>query len=358
VTSPFYDLNAMGLPVFRLEGIEALQQAPLTDGIHQIEFGNGRTVDILCQDLEKLEKPETRRKLLVSFSARFPRRNGRTQNRKAPFFSGMGIARDIGLPFVTISDPALALNTTLTVGWYAGTSGFPDLRTSISQILQTLAQRFGTHLVIFGGSGGGFAAMSQAALLQCEASVLIWNPQTALADFSQRDLLAYIDTAFPDLSGQAQQITRLPMTERIGAFGELFDAAGIHHDLRADTIGDHVRLAILQNQGDWHVFRHAIPLMAKRPWERIGVSTYIDRNGGNMGIHFGALSQGHEAPARIYIKLAVEYLAASDSFDTYMGTFERDRNLRNALRHASASKAMRAWSPRSIVEKLKRGLRN
>lgn len=247
--------------------------------------------------------------ILVNLSGAVGSRNG----KKAPFFSRLGIARSLNLPFVAVADPTLALDPNLPLAWYAGSEDMPDLPMRLARVLDGLARQHQARLIIFGGSGGGFAGLMMATLLECEATVVVWNPQTAIADYLPRFVCQYVESAFPRLGVTTSRILAGSAVEQGKELREVLDAAKIKHNVRGIKLGSRIDVLYLQNQSDWHVVRHAVPYLIKGLWHRIGQASFAEQVDKQIGIFFGQWGAGHAGPPKAVLEVILRKLADGES---------------------------------------------
>lgn len=98
------------------------------------------------------------------------------------------------------------MDTDVPLGWYAGNEEIPDLQTQLVRLLERISDCTGARLLIIGGSGGGYAAIQLGLSLRCRTSVLVWNPQTAIADYVPKFVTQYLCTAFPKIAAAATAV--------------------------------------------------------------------------------------------------------------------------------------------------------
>lgn len=308
-----YDIGAWRRPVRQYNGIaSALVEGIGVDGIHRIVLANGRTLDVCSQDMSLLQAKGNERVLLVGLNGAVAERKG----KKAPFFSGLGIARSLRLPVIAISDPTLALDPDLPLAWYAGNEEVPDLPNHIACLLDGLAEVYQARLIVFGGSGGGYAGLLLATLLKCRATVLVWNPQTAIADYVPEFVEKYIDVAFPSLSRNASGWDADITANRGTKLREILDMATVVHDVRNLKLPPQVEILYLQNRSDWHVTCHAAPYLSGKFWERIGRAAFIEQESKQIGLFFGYWGEGHAAPPIDYLEMVLRKLAEGELIHT------------------------------------------
>jgi hypothetical protein len=255
---------------------------PVPAGVHVVSLPGGAHLDLMVRgDLASIAPDAV---LGVYFSAAV---SGRADKRP-PFFSGSGMSDKLGLPAISLSDPGLEGDGKLSLGWYTGHAG-EHMQDTITQLLGGLADRLHRELLLIGGSGAGFAALTYAHRLGRRASALVWNPQTDILDYIRPTVERYLRDQFDDpvdLSlGQARQ-----------ALSKRLIDAGIHHAVRTrPSTGGARRVLYLQNAGDWHLRAHARPYVegfALRP-DGPGTLAATDRD---HRLVVSRVAEGHGVP--------------------------------------------------------------
>lgn len=99
-----------------------------------------------------------------------------------PAFSGYGTTRHLDANVLLISDPSIIIDRRLHLAWNAGSLHQPQLQDDFTSIIRTFAGN--TRLVLFGPSGGGFAALEQATRFP-GSTVIASNPQTDVRQYSR-----------------------------------------------------------------------------------------------------------------------------------------------------------------------------
>ena len=167
----------------------------------------------------------------------------------------------LNLPIISIADPSLALSGDIKLSWYAGSERSTDLPEMLAKILDHISLMLGAKLVLFGGSGGGYAALSVVQLMASKASVAVWNPQTSISKYNGRQVVNYITTCFPSAKIENDLY-------------ETLEHAGIRHDLNtvysSQTPAVQHDILYIQNEGDsHHVTHHAAPFMRSLNVEQV-----------------------------------------------------------------------------------------
>lgn len=161
----------------------------------------------------------------VIFSAAITRRAA----TEVPVFTGWNTTKHLKSNILMISDPSLILNTDLNLSWYFGSLEQPFLVDRLHQILSTISKF--NRIVLFGASGGGFAALTQAAMLP-NSTALVSNPQTDITKFSYYP--KYIELAW-----NSQQPIKNVSSSVIEAYTKPVDARIIYIQNSQDT--DHMK---------------------------------------------------------------------------------------------------------------------
>lgn len=110
--------------------------------------------------------------VLVTFSAAMPA-TGQTY----PMFSGLSIARSLGVEWLGFSDPFYGISSDFGTSWHLGTekiNGTLLIRTVLNKLLGEKKK-----LIFFGASAGGYAALYYSYLYP-SSSVMVLNPRISL----------------------------------------------------------------------------------------------------------------------------------------------------------------------------------
>lgn len=186
-----------------------------------------------------------------------------TKVEHVPAWAGSGISSGLGLNRILISDPSIILSTGLRLGWYGGSTQQPHLQDDIATLVAGATT--GTRPFLFGPSGGGFAALVQAAVLPGTV-VLVSNPQTNVARFTQAAVDRYMQTAW----GQESLDENRPpfVHEVVSLYERRVDASIIY----------------LQNTGDAeHITRHYSPFRDQLHRDNRAVFLMPNLGQGHMG---------------------------------------------------------------------------
>ncbi|WP_152969939.1 DUF6270 domain-containing protein [Arthrobacter sp. Edens01] len=197
-----------------------------------------------------------------------------------PYFSGANLGSQLGVPYMAVSDPTLNLSDELGLAWYAGYEG-GDVQDSIYQLLSTFTRNVGTHLLLAGGSGGGFAAMYYGDRLGKAASTFVWNPQTSISHYAPESVRSYFAVAVPGFEFDSDAFVNEAKLTEIGISS------------KNDRFRGH-RLLYLQNYNDWHVRSHLGPFLENSGLIYRGNGLYS--NAQNQAVVVSAFGEGHAVP--------------------------------------------------------------
>lgn len=244
---------------------------------------------------------------LVGFGGALSDRRG----SRPPYFSGRGVAAELKLPLVAISDPSLTLDETLPLAWCAGNSSERKLAHVIARVLDHIATCSGLRLIMFGGSGGGYATLAQASLLTSPFTALVWNPQTSIGEYAPEFVLHYLKVAFPELSEDACLGLALPKNQQKSVVYQLLPKTGVLHTLWDVPRVSGASVLYLQNRHDWYLTAHAKPYLGESGWRRLGTNSFGHTT--ELALHIGSWGAGHAAPPKELINDVLRQLVKGES---------------------------------------------
>ncbi len=249
-------------------------------GVHVVMIGATVHVDLYLGGGDLAATPD--RALPVILSGAVTKRDG----GPGPFFSGIGLGNGLASAYVCLSDPTLAVDPTLRLGWYTGRAG-EGVQGHLVRLLDGISRRSGRELVLAGGSGGGFAAVLLASRLSRPGSAFVWNPQTDLLDYAPDSVADYLRVV---LGVDDAEVAALDRSARARALEE----GGIQHALAATASpGGLRRLLYLQNAADGHVVSHLAPFL-----DAGGYRWEAGRHHGEPGhlVLVAPFGEGHDPP--------------------------------------------------------------
>lgn len=169
-----------------------------------------------------------------------------------PVFTMRSASEGLGFNRVFISDPSLLSAESLGLAWFLGTAEV-NLTRVLSRLLNVVQQRLGAeHLVLFGMSGGGFAALNVSH--QCPGSLAVpVNPQTRVLDYAQVHWQAMAEACF-GVDGETAARSILEAHPRA-------DMRRVYADGFSNTV------IYVQNSQDSHVTYQMIPWFDAIGWQ-------------------------------------------------------------------------------------------
>ncbi|MGO1497459.1 hypothetical protein [Agrococcus casei] len=120
-----------------------------------------------------------------------------------PAFVGWGTTRHLTCNVLMLSDPSLAIDPKLRLGWYAGCTALPRLQAKLTRVIRRFAGR--SRVVLFGASGGGFAALEHAPRLPGSLAI-VSNPQTDILRYDPPAVKNYLSIAWNSTPESAPQL--------------------------------------------------------------------------------------------------------------------------------------------------------
>lgn len=284
-----YDLRCWKhVPLFERNIAEPWIENP-SDGLYHFTEKTLQ-VDLLLTGMEKLQKSPV---VLVCFSGAISSRIGKS----APFFSGTGIAKRLDVPIISVADPTLSLSHELSLSWYLGNHEVHELPSRISKLLDVFAEVTGARLILFGGSGGGFASLLILSLLKsANASAFVCNPQITISNYPAPLVKRFLTIAFPCV----------PTSEDLRNW---LDTTGVPHDLNYHDLLLTTKKSILyiQNKSDSHTESHARPFLENFKLRK-KISAEVVKCSKNIAYWEGSWGVGHVVPPLHVIESALKQL--------------------------------------------------
>ncbi|MBN9204237.1 MAG: hypothetical protein J0H28_07040 [Methylibium petroleiphilum] len=259
------------------------------DGVHRVLDDGPSSLDFL---LRGFTPGLTRKPLLVCFGGAIVHRRGMA----GPFFHGLSLGRACGLPVVCVADPTLTRSADVALAWYAGNDQWPTLYREIARHLDQLAEATKSSLVLVGGSGGGFAALSVLIGLNSVARAIVWNPQTTIARYHPLSVQRYVMCAFPEIARKMGLGRRSADHASREMLAECMERAGVLHDLTRVMPISRAKALYLQNESDTHhIEGHLKPFLASRGLSLEAGQHVMSSDG--LTVCLGNWGSGHARPS-------------------------------------------------------------
>lgn len=267
-----------------------LATVEVQSGVHSVPIGefSGKQINY---DFLLTARPGT--VLLCHFHGYAPR-----EGNSIPVFTGLGVTSGITTSMFVPSDPALALDASLSLAWHFGCDGIhlQAITVSIVQKLQTILHA--PRVVAWGGSGGGFAAIRVAKDIP-NSIALVWNPQTNIAKYAPVHVIPYLRIAFPTIAD----------TGSFPSDGEQFPS------LCTNEFSDSYkgRILYLQESTDGHVKGHLAPFIASFCKKALSDITEPLKFSGfitdRLYLHLDHWGNGHVSPSKEVLSKALGLLS-------------------------------------------------
>ncbi|MEX3611028.1 hypothetical protein VVR12_08265 [Rothia sp. LK2588] len=234
---------------------EFINSKYISDGVHTIQLG--KTTFELFSSGHPFNNNQYEN-IPVFFSGAVSRRD----KLIPPFFSGLSLGKDLGVPFIAISDPLVDQHSQIGLAWYTGSVDhwFQGL---LAKFFQQLNIKKHKKFFFVGGSGGGFAALYQSPRNPTISSCLTWNPQTSIFKYWENHVKKYL--RYAGIPGSILEKKNWIEDTRN------WTSRKIAFDLQSpDKIFRNNKLLYLQNKSDWHVQEHLEPWLGNKEWTAQG----------------------------------------------------------------------------------------
>ena len=255
-----FDLSKWG-DVYKHDSFDTVIDNLSVNAVHQVECQEN-PYHILIQNLDSKKNYA-----IVSFHGAEKR-----NDKLPPFFCYKGIAENLQVGLVSISDPSLLLNDSLRLSWHLGNRVNGNIVQKIAYFLDDLIDKIGKKLLLCGGSGGGFAALNvqQSMRNSLQTKAIVFNPQTDISKYYDSVLIKYFSSCFYE-------------EKNISKIKEYFKNNNFPFEIELNSNLE--RLILINGSDPNHVRKH--------------VSKFINlRSEGKTVVCFGDWGLGHVPPER------------------------------------------------------------
>jgi hypothetical protein len=273
----------------------SFSQENLVDGIYKINFGSN-SVYIRFTNLAMIDLSSN---LLFCLNAATSGRG----DKNPPFFSGGNLANSIKRTLISISDDSTHIEG-LDLGWYLGNESFLDFSDCVSNIIQNLAKRFHKKIVMFGGSGGGFASLMLSLKLSVPATIIAMNPQLDISKYPTAS--NYIKLGFQ------QETSRIgDLVENIAQWKAFFAENTLMTEVMLKDLNPRCEYLLFQAWNDTHHLNNHIPNVLPEI-NKISLSTF---HGSKDNLHFllGPWGDRHSVVWREHLEELLHRVLNSES---------------------------------------------
>ena len=288
--------------------LNELLEDEFVDGVFEVHFGDN-SLFIKITNIEMLTRSES---LLFCLNAATSRRS----EKNPPFFSGDGLSDSLNISLISFSDPATHISG-VDLGWYIGTHKWLTLQSDIQTCIERISQKLEKKVVMFGGSGGGFASIALSLKMNTDATIIAMNPQTNIIEWPTSRI--YLHSAFPHNGNPPERFT-LEDKVKWHTFLREKELIGT---INKDDPNPLCKYIILQSWNDSHHFNNhisnIIPNVADFNFSKFyGMSD-------NISCLFGPWGKGHSVVWREHIEfvitLAMQQTDSSEIIKTLGDTF-------------------------------------
>lgn len=215
---------------------------------------------------------------------------------RLPVFLGLSVSAGVSANRLFVADPAHYSSDEVIIGWFLGTSRWPNYQKLLIDLLAHVQMNFGRdRIALFGPSAGGFASLYYSSYLPGSWAVPV-NPQTNLRIRSDAELRPLCKHAWNLDSSRYDPFRDVPAVK---------DVIGIYSIPSSNHI-----LYIQNSQDDVHLAHHLQPFEAALHCD----AQYI-RISSKWGV-------GHVAPPKEFLEKLLLLVAAGTPFHAIAGQFE------------------------------------
>lgn len=248
---PIKDLDKYGNNCERIQVSKPSEVPGCAEG-QAVRFGYNFRSDTDVS-LESLLYNKGSKTLVVSLHGALNRKTFRL-----PRFERLSSLAGVEASALFISDPSLFIDDTLELGWFTGWEGY-NLFPVLAELIKRAADEVGaSQIVISGSSGGGFASLQIASLID-HSVALAFNPQTDIHRYWQGGdptkhgaVRKYIEVLYP--SAAPDGIWKIDWdVDWSVQYGTL------HSAVRRFREPVNCSVVYLNNKNDFHVKQHFEP---------------------------------------------------------------------------------------------------
>ncbi|KEJ87774.1 hypothetical protein, partial [Sulfitobacter donghicola] len=248
--------------------------------VWKIRMG-GADVLMLAEGFDRVQ--DSAQGFLVGFSGAI----ANVQETSGPYFVGQSIAKTLKVPILSFSDPTMERNPSLSLGFHAGNNKVRKLPVHMGRAINCFTERLGRPAVLFGGSGGGFAALNTLQHCGPADRAVVWNPQTSIASYDWPAFRAYARAAFPGIAAgfDLKNDSSAPALE-----AEISKTGCV---IRLDPSAKRGQVLYFQNASDrHHMTQHMAPFCEASPVQRVEQNA-VSLPAQNLHVCVGNWGKGH-----------------------------------------------------------------
>jgi len=258
------------------------------DGVYEVYFGNN-SLYLKIANFALINESES---LLICLNAATSNR----ANKKPPFFSGDGLANSLKKSLISFSDPGTHIDN-VDLGWYIGTHQWLNVQDSIRICIEKIAQKLKKQIVMFGGSGGGFAALALSLKMETDATIIAMNPQLDIIEYPTSKI--YLHSAFPHDGPPPERFSK---EDKIKWHIFLIEN-NLIGKITKEQLNPRCKYLILQNWNDSHHFNNHLPNIIPTIND-FNISNFYGTFD-NISCLFGPWGDGHSVVWREHIESVI-----------------------------------------------------
>jgi hypothetical protein len=277
------------------------------DGVYEVYFGNN-SLYLKIANFTLINESES---LLLCFNAATSNR----ANKTPPFFSGDGLANSLKQSLISFSDPGTHIEN-VSLGWYIGTHQWLTFQDNLRTIIEEIAKKLKKNIVMFGGSGGGFASLALSLKMETDATIIAMNPQTDITEYHTSQ--TYLHSAYPH---DGKPPRRFSSEDKI-KWHAFLNENNLIGKVTKEQLGPRCRYIILQNWNDVHHLSKHIPNILPSSCE-YNLSNFYGTCD-NIGYLFGPWGPDHSVVWREHIETVIKSAMLQNSPSDIVQTLSKN----------------------------------
>jgi hypothetical protein len=217
---------------------------PLVDGIYEVHFGQ----NILYMRVKNCQYIDNYESLLFCLNAAVSARN----RKKPPYFSGNKLSDSLKCCIISFSDPSTHLKN-IDLGWYIGNEDWLSFQQDLSLFIEQCSLVLKKKIILFGGSGGGFASIALSLKIKNDVMSISMNPQLNISAYPSAN--KYSTNAFPSSNISDVKTFNINLKEWL----EFFDKNQLITSIMENDLNQDCDYLLLQSWNDTHHLRRHAP---------------------------------------------------------------------------------------------------
>ena len=232
--------------------------------------------------------------LLFCLNAAISARKG----KKPPYFTGDSLSNSLKCCLVSFSDPSTHL-TDIDLGWYIGNEAWLTFQRDLALFIEQCSLALNKSIILFGGSGGGFASIALSLHIKQKVMAISMNPQLNISAYPSAN--KYSVHAFPSSNISNVHTFKDNLKEWLA----FFDRNHLIATVTKTDLNPNCDYLLLQSWNDTHHLRNHTPLLVPQISDLTLTNFYGTEN--NLTHFLGPWGDRHSVVWRSHLELILNY---------------------------------------------------